>query len=76
MKPPLRGEETLKGRSWDPEYYQHVRVEQTKNSLQEDFISVAEDRKKTRRVWECESQEKRLFRRASSNRKVNLIFSK
>ena len=51
MKPPLRGEETLKGRSWDPEYYQHVRVEQMKNSLQEDFISVAEDRE--RKLEEC-----------------------
>ena len=51
MKPLLRGEETLKGRSWDPEYYQHVRVEQMKTSLQEDFISVAEDRE--RKLEEC-----------------------
>ena len=28
MKPPLRGEESLKGRSWDPECYQHVKAEQ------------------------------------------------
>ena len=33
-------------------------------------LSGWRQRKKTRRVWERESQEKRLFRRASSNRKV------
>lgn len=69
-KPPLGGEENLKGRSWDPEYYQHVKVEQKKNSLQEDYLSVAEDRERRLEEGGNVKAKRRLFRRASSSREA------